>query len=63
MIMLAVQTLISRLRKFDAMSLITTVYHVTNTKVADLDSYVIKLALDLFIFLTGISGSYKNKKF
>ena len=61
--MLAVQTLTSPSRKFNAISLIITVYHVTNNEVADSKSYVIKLALDHFIFLTGIFGSYKNKTF
>ena len=61
--MLAVKTLISPSRKFNAISPITTVYHVTKKEVADSKSYVIKLAFDHFKFLTGIFGSYKNKKF
>ena len=61
--MLAVKTLISPSRKFNAISLITAVYNVTNKEVADSKSYVINLALDHFIFLTRIFGSYKNKKF
>ena len=60
--MLAVKTLISPSRKFKAISLITTVYHVINKEVADSKPYVFTLALDHFIFLTGIFGSYKNKK-
>ena len=37
--------------------------NVINKEVADSKPYVIKVALDHFILLTGIFGSYKNKKF
>ena len=52
--MSVVKILISPSRKFNAISLITTVYHVINKEVADSKPYVIKLALDHFILLTGI---------
>ena len=61
--MSVVKILISPSRKFNAISLITNVYHVINKEVADSKPYVIKVALDHFILLTGIFGSYKNKKF
>ena len=61
--MLAAKTLISPSRKFNTISLITTVYHVINKEVANSKPYVIKVALDHFIFLTEIFGSYKNKTF
>ena len=55
--MSVVKTLISPSRKFNAISLITTVYHVINKEVADSKPYVIKVALDHFILLTGIFGT------
>ena len=60
--MLTVKTLISPSRKFNAISVITAVYHVTNNEVADSKSYIINLALDHFIFLTGINSSRLDKK-
>ena len=35
----------------------------TNKEVPDSKSYAVKLILDQNIFLTGLFGSYKNKKF
>ena len=58
--MLAVKTLISPSRKFNAISLITTVYHVINKEAAD-SKPCNQVVLDHFIFLTGIFGSYKKK--
>ena len=52
--MSVVKILISPSRKFNAISLITNVYHVINKEVADSKPYVIKVALDHFILLTGI---------